>query len=83
MAKLVHGLEREDEIEAVRDGSGPIGFFEIRLNENRSLLKRFKATAAKLQHLRREVDQRVARDLAILQQRFGEKSRPAAKLKDR
>ena len=55
-----------------------IGFFEIRLNENRPVSKLCQATAAKLQHLRREVEQRVARDLATFQQGFGEKSRSAA-----
>ena len=83
VAQLVHGLERDDEIEAGANPRCPIGFFEIRLNENRSVLKLFQTTAAKLQHLRREVDERVARDLATFQQRFGEKSRSAAELEDR
>ena len=83
VAKLVHGLERNDEIEAGANPRCPIGFFEIRLNENRPILKLCQASAAKVQHLRREVDQGVARDFAIFQQCFGEKSRSASELEDR
>jgi hypothetical protein len=76
VAKLVHGLERDGEIEGGVNPSRSIDFFEIRPDENRPVLKLCQATAAKVQHLRREVDQRVARDLAIFQQCFGEKSGP-------
>ena len=83
MSKLVHGLERNDEIEAGVNPRCPIGLFEIRPNKNRSISKLCQATAAKVQHLRREVDQGVARDFATFQQCFGEKSRSAAELEDR
>ena len=39
VAKLVHGLERDDEIEAGANPRCPIGFFEIRPNKNRPILK--------------------------------------------
>src|SRR5687768_8503272 len=71
VSKLVHGLERDDEIEAGANPRCPIGFFEIRPKENRPILKLCQPTAAKVQHLRREVDQGVARDFAIFQQCFG------------
>jgi hypothetical protein len=82
VAELVDGLERDDEIEAGANPRRPIGFFEIRLDENRPVLKLCQASAAKVQHLRREVDQRVARDLTMFQQCFGEKSRSAAELEN-
>src|SRR5215472_12549731 len=83
VAEFVHGLQRDDEIEASGNRIGPSLLFEIRLNEDGSVFVFCEAASAELQHLRREIDQRVARDVTIFQQRFGEEARSAAQLEDR
>ena len=83
VAQLVHGLKRDNEIEAGGYAVGPVCLFKIPLHENSLVFELGQTLPAKVEHLRREVDQRIARDLTIFQQRFGEESRSAAELEDR
>src|SRR6185436_7152749 len=83
MTQLVHGLKGNDEIESGRNSIGPVFFFKICLNKNDLVCEFCEPASAELQHLGREIDQRVARDITFVQQGFGEKTRSAAQLENR
>ena len=62
VTELVHGLQRDDQIEAGRKRRSPVVLLKIQLKKNRPVFELRQAAPAELQHLRRKVDQRVARN---------------------
>ena len=61
VTELVHGLKRNDQIEAGRNRVSPSLFFKIPLNENGFVFEVRQPASAEFQHLRREIKQRISR----------------------
>src|SRR5689334_18006657 len=67
VTELVHGLEGDDKIKVGVNRISPVIFFKIPLNENGLVFELRQAFSADVQHLRREIKQRVASDITIIQ----------------